>query len=294
MRVSFSMLLPLALSLTACAAPSVLSPVRIFDAGEARLLGVTPDQSRVLVSVQDRRKAGYGLQAGGTDTVRLTLSNAAKGINPGKTEPRFVKEFTLSEQVFTAFSGLRPEEGYELGVEWRDGSTVMGTGRAAEITLTAGKTAMVNVVVNEQGAIALSASDVGNPLADKLVILGDTVRFGTGFSGVSAGAVALVKTFKVTLGGELFADGQPRVLTKPVTQLSDFSQFEWRTAVADLSPTWGAGAASMVYADLSAPVNTTLTFQLLDGSGKLIGESAIAIQVVSGAELDLQLHLPSL
>ncbi len=294
MRFSRYLVLSLALSLTACAPSGGLAPVRFLDAGEARLLGVMSDQARVLVSVQDERKAAYRVQAGGSHSVRLTLSNAAQGINPGKTDARFVKDFDLTaqDQTLTAFNALRPETGYELGVEWRDGATLMGSGRAADIALTAGQTTMVNVVINQHGNIALAYSNVGNPLADKLVVLGDTVRFGTGFSGISSSAVALVKTFKVTLGPELFADNQPRVMTKSVTQLSDFSQFDWNTAVTDLSATWGAGADSLNYKALNTPTNTNVTFQLLDTNGKLIGESEISIKAVSGAGLGVNLHLP--
>lgn len=294
MRSTRYMALPLALSLAACAAPSGLAPVRFFDAGEARLLGVISDQARVLVSVKDERKSTFQVQAGGTQSVRLTLSNAAQGINLDKTDARFVKDFVLTaqDQTVTAFNALRPEAGYELGVEWRDDATVMGSGRTEGITLIAGQTTMVNVVISQHGAIALTYSHVGNPLTNKLVVLGDTLRFGTGFSGVSNSAVGLVKTFKVTLGPELFADNQPRVLTKAVTQLSDFSQFEWNTAVTDLSGPWGAGASSLTYKALNAPVPTKLTFQLLDLNGKLVGESEISVQAVSGAELGVNLHLP--
>ncbi|MNX26147.1 hypothetical protein D3C86_562100 [compost metagenome] len=294
MHSSRYMAFPLALSLTACAAPGSPAPARTFSAGEARLLGAISAQARVLISVKDERQESYQVQAGGAQTVRLTLSNAARGINTDNTDARFVKDFvlTVQDQTVTAFNGLRPEAGYELGVEWREDATLMGAGRAGDFTLIAGQTTMVNVVINKHGMIALTYSHVGNPLMNKLVVLGDTVRFGTGFSGVSPSAIALVKTFQVILGPELFTDNQPRVLTKSVMQLSDFSEFEWNTAVTDLSGPWGAGAASLNYKALNAPVPTNLTFQLLDPNGKLIGESEISVQVVSGAGLGVNLHLP--
>jgi|GEM_PF-6207039 len=294
MHSSRTMAVPLALSLTACAAPGSLAPVRTFYAGEARLLGAISDQARVLISVKDERTESYEAQTGGTQTVRLTLSNAARGINTDHTDARFVKDFDLTaqDQTVTAFDGLRPEAGYELGVEWREDATLVGAGRAGDFTLNAGQTTMVTVVINKHGTIALTYSYVGNPLTNTLVVLGDTIRFGTGFSGISPSVVPLVKTFKVMFGPELFADNQPRILTKSVTQLSDCSQFEWNTAVTDLSGSWGAGAASLIYKALNAPVPATLTFQILDHHGKVIGESEISVQAVSGAELGVTLHLP--
>ncbi|MNX74005.1 hypothetical protein D3C86_1054230 [compost metagenome] len=216
-------------------------------------------------------------------TVGVTLSNASTAVLPSPV----TKTVTLdgSNQASSVFSALRPGAGYSVAVSLKDsGSLQVGSGVAENISLPAGQTTTVTIVIGRDGNVSVSSSTEGNGFGSSgayLISKGDTVVLNTGFSG-NESAVA---NWSVLLSASLYGT-TTKIATFPGS--TNFSTFTWNTGALATN-----GGATYNPANLTTTANQdgTITFELYDSAGNVIGRSALPhVSVVNGAGMTLQLQ----
>lgn len=276
------------LTLTACAAPAEAPFARFYAGGQPSIAGVAPTQSRLMFSVLREVPESYGAQAISGLTYAsavVTLSNTSTAVIPTPV----TKTVTLdgSYAASSVFSALRPGGGYAVSVSLRDGSSVqVGSGVAEDLDLPAGGTKTVTIVIGRDGQVAVSSSNVGNGFGTAgayVLTQGDTVVLNTGFTGTEAA----VANWSVILSSELYGT-ETKIATFPRT--TPFNTFTWPTGTSSSTGGFTFDHTKLT-ANSTGGQNGTITFELYDAAGKVIGRSALPnVSMLSGASVNLQLQ----
>jgi len=269
----------LTLTLVGCAV-SPLAQTRHMLSGTPSIQGVLNEQARLMVSVT--REQGPRTLAGSYDTVSLTLKNSSL-LTQDLSITRTLSN-NVASQVFTA---LRPGPGYTLDVVVNQDNERVGMSHVDTITLSAGVTNRVNVVIGLDNRVTITQSAAQNSVGDIstwIIAKGDHVVLNTGFGMLDAPQLTAsgAARLRVKLSPELYPGG----LTLATVNL-DGSQktdaFPWDTRVAQ---------GSYDPASLTADNATlgTITFELLTADGKIVGRSEMnKVRVVEGQSLNIEL-----
>lgn len=272
--------------LAACVTPASMPGVSFTERPDSGT--ESAEQGRLVVGIVDMRTSrSYAIQDAPPfddgDMLRLTLRNPALSYDSDS----YVKNSDIlppdATQAIFPFTGLTPGKGYELSVRMKEGGIVTRSGRADQIEILPGKTTSATIFLNHEGFIQIIASVEGNPtgLDDGRwpVYEGDILAFTTGFLIAPEADDELVQAFRAVIGPEIFPDGTPLSARMHLlraadaldrdTFLEDLKAFLWET---------GDAAKWTFRSGRGGPVDTTLTFQLLDKDGKVIGESVLPIQ----------------
>lgn len=278
--------LVLALVLVGCSTPTV-SQTRVFFSGTPSIQDVVSDQARILVTVS--YEDGYRLQAPAPfDYAAFTLKNDSF-LNTPLTKGTALSPGQNATLMFTA---LRPGAGYTLDLTAKTGGasgTQAGMSHADSITLTAGQTATVNMVIGLDHQISVTYDDAQAPdhkwaAPEHMIVTGGTVTLNTGFGSLSDPDIATagISHMRVTLSSELHTDGAViDNLLKGGT--NNFQTFSWNTASAAGSynptslPTRDAGATGKI------------TFELLTSTGAIVGRSEMNVTLFKGSSIEINL-----
>lgn len=276
---AFYLALIAGIGLCGCLAPQTFS--RFSVAGEPSVMGIVPTQARMLVSVT-RQVPGRTTQNVGSvtfDGADLSLANATLLTAPIAKTVGLPANATSSAAVFTA---LRPGAGYSLDITLKNGVTPVGVSHAASISLPAGVTTPVTVVVGANGEIQVATSSVGNVVGTAgawSLAKGDTLTLKTGFASSESGVAKLL----VTLSASLY--GTESVIAETT---SNFERFTWTTGT---NATNGAYTYTASNLTTTGSQNGTITFTLLNADGKVVGRTRLTgVSVEAGAAMDLKLQ----
>lgn len=276
---AFYLALASGLTLCGCLAPQTFS--RFMVAGEPSVMGIVPTQARMLVSVTRAVSARAAQNVGGLtfDGADLSLANATLLTGPSTKSITLAASATSSAGVFSA---LRPGAGYSLDVTLKNGVTPVGVSHAASISLPAGLTTPVTVVVGANGEIEVATSSVGNAVGSSgawTLAKGDTVILKTGFAASESGVAKL----QVSLSDSLY--GSESIIAETG---SNFDRFSWTTGADATNGGYSYTAANLT---TTGSQNGTITFTLLDGGGKVVGRTRLTgVSVEAGASMDLKLQ----
>ncbi|HEY9898169.1 MAG TPA: hypothetical protein V6D00_03200 [Pantanalinema sp.] len=274
------------LGLAGCATLETRPFAQFYTSGQPSIAGVAPYQSRLMFSVIREGEPERSAQAitGLTySTVGVTLTNTDTSLLPSA----LTKNVTLDggNQAASVFSALRPGGGYSVSVSLKDaGSTQVGSGVAENVSLPAGMTTPVTIVIGRDGNVKVASSTTGNGFGTSsayVVAKGDSVVLNTGFSGTETA----VASWSVSLSSSLYGTNA-KIAAYPAS--TNFSTFTWSTAAA-------ASNGGFSY----APANLTtmgtqdgdITFELYDSANKVIGRSVLShVSVVNGAAMSITLQ----
>ena len=275
--------LALTLALAGCAAPT-MNQTRVFFSGTPSVQDVVPDQARILVTVT--RENGYQVQAPSPfDYVSFTLKNSTFLNAP------LTKGITLTpgQNAGLMFTALRPGAGYSLDLVLKQGGaagTESGMSHADTITLTAGQTTTVNIVIGLDNRISVTYSDPQAPnhkWADPghLIVTGGTLNLNTGFGSLSDEDIdgADISHMRVTLSSGLHTGGAVIDTLLPA-DTANFRRFTW-----DSTTTLGAFNP----ANLLSGGTGTVTFELITSSGAIVGRSEMDVTIFKGSSIDINL-----
>lgn len=271
--------LALTLTVAGCAVPN-FGQTRVFHSGTPSIQGVVSDQSRLMITVT--RERGQHIQAPGPDfdTVEFTLRNGTLLHQPATASVAMTGAGTANQ----VFGALRPGDGYSLDLELKADDARTGMGHVDQISLVAGETKTVAVVVGLDRRINITQSTAKNTTGSAsawYIVKGDTVVLDTGFGGISptqATNLGIAK-MRVKLSSNLYG-GQEVV----VTEVSgNYQTFTWNTATT----------TSTFTASTLTPIATpagTITFELLNGDGAIVGRSELRnVRVLDGAGLTIEI-----
>lgn len=277
-RVVF-LALALGVGLSGCLSPQTYS--HFLVAGEPSVMGIVPTQARMLVSLT-RAVPVRGTQNVGVltfDGADVSLANATLLTGSLAKSLSLPSNATASAAAFTA---LKPGGGYSLDVTLKNGVTEVGTSHAASISLPAGVTTPVTVVVGANGEIEVATSSVGNIVGSTgawVLAKGDAVTLKTGFAAAETGVAKL----QVSLSSSLY--GSESIVAE---KTSGFDQFTWTTGSDATNGSYSYTAANLT---TTGSQSGTITFQLLDTDGKVIGRTRLTgVSVQAGASMDLKLQ----
>jgi len=272
--------------LAACVTPASMPGISLTERPDSGT--ESAEQGRLVVGIVDMRTSrSYAIQDAPPfddgDMLRLMLRNPALSYESDS----YVKNSDILPpdvtQAIFPFSGLTPGKGYELSVRMKEGGAVTRSGRADGIEILPGKTTSATIILNDEGLIKIVGSFDGNPtdLDDGRwpVYEGDHVGFETGFPLLPDEIKDLVQGIRAVVGPEIFPDGTPLASRSEVLTEADFADREEFLGYL-MYYFWNTGdAAKWTFrSGRGGPVDTTLTLQLLDVDGKVIGESTILIQ----------------
>lgn len=275
--------LALTFALVGCAAPTV-SQTRVFFSGTPSIQDVVPDQARILVSVSHAK--GFRVQAPAPyDYASFTLKNddlLASSLTKGGN-------LNYGQDTSIMFTALRPGNGYSLDLVLKQGGalgTESGMSHADKITLTAGQTSTVNMVIGLDNRITVTYGDPQAPnhkwsAPEHLIVTGGTVNLNTGFGSISDTDIdaADISHMRVTLSPELHTGGAVLdTLLKADTV--NFRTFAWDTTTE--AGTFDPDA-------LQNGASGTITFELLTSTGAIVGRSEMDVTLFRGANIDITL-----
>lgn len=242
--------------------------------------------ARLFVTVIDRFKPeGYRTQnvgaiSGSYTQAVLTLSGGGLASNQSRT-------ISVTGTSYTAaFTGLRPNNGYNLAVSLRNGSDVqVGNADRRGFALSAGNNS-ITVIVSADGSLNVGTNtSTVNSVTSNTFVRGDNVNFNTGFASGEANVASMSMIFSngfydANGDGNFRNDGDSMVAAAS----SAFNAISMNT-----------GASSSVYnaALLVSPADTatgTVTFRLFNTSDIEIGRTSMPATVSAGAQVDLQLQ----
>ncbi len=251
---------------------------------QATMAGVDMQHSRLIVTIvrEGLKSEDRAVQKmpGTYDNVDLTLSNTNSLLTANKTSADIALASPATQKT-TVFSALRPGSGYKLAAVLQDGAGTVGSGYADGITLIAGQTKVVTIVISVNGDITVSTNGGGNgntigDATEWFVVKGDTVTLNTGFNNAEAG----VDKMEVYINGELYATANKKIDEKT----SSFASYTFAS---------GTDIAGFTYVadDLTPSTGNTVTFRLKDADGNTIGESVLnPLTVLDPAAITLQLQ----
>lgn len=265
-----------ALLLSACAAtPS--HQMNFYPGGEPALKGVVANQARLIVSIS--RAASMGTQGvtGLTfDSADLTLTNGSGLLSTPATA---TADLTGNLTQTVVFSALRPGGGYALDLVLKNGGTRVGGSHASSITLAAGTSTTVGIVIGKDNQITIATSEAKNTAGSAgawVIAKGDKVVLNTGFASAETNAVKMCVYLDAVLYG---------TRSKIAEKTSGFNQFEWATGTATNTATESYNPASLMVTS-----GGTVTFELLNSSDKIIGRTSLEnVTIEGGANIDLNL-----
>lgn len=277
------------LTVSACAAQPEVPFARFYAGGQPSIAGVAPNQSRLMFSILREVPDSYGVQAvtGLTyASASVTLRNTSTTVLPTPV----TKAVTLdaNHAAGSVFSALRPGGGYSVSVSLRSAADAqVGSGVAEDLDLPAGGTKAVTIVIGRDGQVAVSSSDIGNGFGSAgayVLTKGDTVVFNTGF----AGNESAVKTWSVILSPELYGT-EAKIATFDATT-TPFNTFTWPTGTSNATGGFSFDHTKLT-ASPSGGQNGTLTFELYDATGKVVGRSTLShVSMLLGSSISLQLQ----
>lgn len=276
------------MTLSACAVKPEVPFARFYAGGQPSIAGVAPNQSRLMFSILQELPESYGVQAVSGLTyasASVTLRNTSTAVIPTPV----TKSVTLnpSHAASSVFSALRPGGGYAVSVSLRNNADAqVGSGVAEALDLPAGGTKTVTIVIGRDGQITVASSNAGNGFGTAgayVLTKGDTVVLNTGF----AGNEAAVATWSVILSSELYGT-ETKIGTFPASK--PFNTFTWDTGTSSATGGFNFDHTKLT-ASATGGQNGTITFELYDADGKVIGRTALThVSMLLGASINLQLQ----
>lgn len=276
----------LVFGLAGCATHQAQPFAQFYTSGQPSIAGVAPYQARLMFSVIREGEPARSAQAitGLTySTVSVTLANTDTSLLPSA----LTKTVTLdgSNQAASVFSALRPGGGYSVAVSLKDaGSTQVGSGVAENISLPAGMTTPVTIVIGRDGNVRVDSSATGNGFGTSgayVVAKGDSVVLNTGFTGTETA----VASWSVSLSSSLYGTAS-KIAAFPGS--TNFSTFTWNTATTATNGGFTYTAGNLT---TTGTQDGDITFELYDSANKVIGRSVLShVSVVSGAAMSLTLQ----
>lgn len=254
---------------------------------QASIAGVDKQHARMIVTIvrEGLSEDGRSVQKLPTsfDNVDLTLSNSNSLLTGNKTAAD-VSVGPSATQATKVFSALRPGSGYKLAAVLQNGSTTVGSGYADGITLTAGQTKVVTIVISVNGDITVKDPDSKNESGDStewFVVKGDTITFTTGFNQTESPTTPA--KMEIYIEGDLYPGAGAVKIDEKTSNWHEYT-FVTGTDIGTSPQTYEAD-------DLNPSTGNKVTFRLKDSDGNTIGESVLSpLTVLDPAAITLQLQ----